>query len=178
MAQITVRQIPDEVHRALKAKAKQECVSAEAKARQILAEGLFPADQPPVGKSLRARPRTGSRYGGRRVPPRPFRYRRSQLRMIILDTNVVLEIQKQNVNPNVETWFDRQVLASLWLTTIVVAELRYGAALLDPGKERMAFERLVAAYIDDIVRGPHLCLRSFQHKPPCRPCCQGQEKWQ
>ena len=54
MAQITVRQIPDEVHRALKAKAKQEGVSAEAKARQILTEGLFPADQPPVEKGLRA----------------------------------------------------------------------------------------------------------------------------
>lgn len=54
MAQITVRQIPDEVHRALKAKAEQEGVSAEAKARQILAEGLFPTDQPPLGKRLRA----------------------------------------------------------------------------------------------------------------------------
>ena len=73
--------------------------------------------------------------------------------MIILDTNVVLEIQKQNVNQNVETWFDRQILASLWLTTIVVAELRYGAALLDPGKERTAFERLVAAYIDELFAG-------------------------
>ena len=48
MAQITVRQIPGEVHRAHKTKAKQEGVNAEAKARQI------PADQPPVGKGLRA----------------------------------------------------------------------------------------------------------------------------
>jgi len=44
MAQITLRQIPDEVHRALKARAKQEGVSAETKARQI------PADQPPSGR--------------------------------------------------------------------------------------------------------------------------------
>jgi len=54
MAQITVRQIPDEVHRALKAQAEQEGVSAEEKARQILAEGLFPADEPPLGQRLRA----------------------------------------------------------------------------------------------------------------------------
>jgi plasmid stability protein len=54
MAQITVRKIPDEVHRALKAQAEQEGISAEAKARQILAEGLFPTDQPPLGKRLRA----------------------------------------------------------------------------------------------------------------------------
>jgi len=73
--------------------------------------------------------------------------------MIVLDTNVVLEIQKQNVNPNVEAWFDRQVLASLWLTTIVAAELRYGAALLDPGKKRTAFEMLVATYIDELFAG-------------------------
>ena len=54
MAQITVRKIPDEVHRALKAQAEQEGISAEAKARQILAEGLFQTDQPPLGKRLRA----------------------------------------------------------------------------------------------------------------------------
>lgn len=54
MAQITVRQIPDEVHRALKAQAEQDGVSAEAKARQILAEGLFPTDEPPLGQRLRA----------------------------------------------------------------------------------------------------------------------------
>lgn len=54
MAQITVRQIPDEIHRALKARAEQEGVSAEAKARQLLAEGLFPRDEPPLGKRLRA----------------------------------------------------------------------------------------------------------------------------
>ncbi len=54
MAQITVRQIPDEVHRALKAQAEQDGVSAEAKARQILAEGLFPTDRPRPGDMLRA----------------------------------------------------------------------------------------------------------------------------
>jgi len=53
MAQITVRQIPDEVHRALKVQAEQEGVSAEAKARQLLAEGLFPKDRPRPGDLLR-----------------------------------------------------------------------------------------------------------------------------
>lgn len=52
MAQITVRQIPDEVHRALKAQAEQDGVSAEAKARQILAEGLFPARRQRPGDVL------------------------------------------------------------------------------------------------------------------------------
>jgi len=73
--------------------------------------------------------------------------------MIVLDTNVVSEIQKQNVDPNVEAWFDRQALASLWLTTVVVAELRYGAALLDPGKKRTAFEKLIDTYVDELFAG-------------------------
>ncbi len=73
--------------------------------------------------------------------------------MIFLDTNVISEIQKQNVDPNVEAWFDRQSLESLWLTTIVVSELRYGAALLDPSKKRTAFEKLIGAYVDGLFAG-------------------------
>ena len=40
MAQIVVRQLPDEVHRALKARAREHGRSAEAEARAILAEAL------------------------------------------------------------------------------------------------------------------------------------------
>lgn len=54
MGQITVRQIPDEVHRALKVQAEQDGMSAEAKARQLLAEGLFPKERPRPGEMLRA----------------------------------------------------------------------------------------------------------------------------
>lgn len=54
MAQITVRQIPDEVHRALKIQAELDGMSAEAKARQLLAQGLFPKEQPRPGDMLRA----------------------------------------------------------------------------------------------------------------------------
>ena len=54
MARITVRQILDEVHRALKAQAEHDGISAEAKVRQLLVEGLFPVDQPKPGDLLRA----------------------------------------------------------------------------------------------------------------------------
>lgn len=40
MAQIIVRQLPDEVHRALKAQAREHGRSAEAEARAILSEAL------------------------------------------------------------------------------------------------------------------------------------------
>ncbi len=47
MAQIlTVRQVPDEVHRALKARALRSGRSVEAEVRQILAESCLPNTEP------------------------------------------------------------------------------------------------------------------------------------
>ena len=54
MAQITIRQIPDEVHRALKAQAQVQGKSAEALARTILQRELFPADRVRPGDLLRS----------------------------------------------------------------------------------------------------------------------------
>lgn len=42
MAMLTVRNVPDEVHRALRARAKSNGRSAEAEVRAILAEALAP----------------------------------------------------------------------------------------------------------------------------------------
>ena len=54
MAQITIRQIPDEVHRALKSQARAQGSSAEALARSLLRRGLFPADRVRPGDLLRS----------------------------------------------------------------------------------------------------------------------------
>ena len=54
MPQIVVRQLPDEVHIALKARAKRETRSAEAVARDILREALVPSDQLGFGHRLAA----------------------------------------------------------------------------------------------------------------------------
>lgn len=70
--------------------------------------------------------------------------------MIVLDTNVVSEIQKAEADHAVEAWFDRQALPSLWLTTITVAEMRYGTALLPPGKKRTSLDRLIETYIENL----------------------------
>ena len=40
MAQITIRRLPDEVHRALQAEAAREGISAEEKARRLLTAGF------------------------------------------------------------------------------------------------------------------------------------------
>jgi antitoxin FitA len=49
MAQIIVRQLPDEIHRALKARAIQHGRSTEAEARAILAQAVLPDTRPKVG---------------------------------------------------------------------------------------------------------------------------------
>jgi len=54
MPQIVVRQLSDEVHIALKARAKRETRSAEAVARDILREALVPSDQLGFGHRLAA----------------------------------------------------------------------------------------------------------------------------
>ena len=54
MAQITIRKLPDEVHRALKAKARREGQSAEALARKVLQDSLLPAQRARPGDMLRS----------------------------------------------------------------------------------------------------------------------------
>lgn len=60
MAAITVRKIPDEMHRALKARAKKNARSTEAEARAILAEAVQP-QMVGLGTALY---RIGRKYGG------------------------------------------------------------------------------------------------------------------
>jgi antitoxin FitA len=60
MAAITVRKIPDEMHRALKARAKKNARSTEAEARAILAEAVMP-QKVGLGTALYL---IGRKYGG------------------------------------------------------------------------------------------------------------------
>lgn len=56
--------------------------------------------------------------------------------MILLDTNVVSEPLKLAADAGVLTWIDAQIIESLYLSTISLAELRFGIAALPPGKRR------------------------------------------
>ena len=53
MAQVLIRNLPDEVHRALRAQAKRSGRSTEAEIRQILADAVQPQDRPRLGSLLR-----------------------------------------------------------------------------------------------------------------------------
>jgi toxin FitB len=61
--------------------------------------------------------------------------------MILLDTNVISEPLKPNGDPAVAAWIDAQVLETLYLSTISVAELRYGIAALPEGKRKEGLRR-------------------------------------
>jgi hypothetical protein len=50
--------------------------------------------------------------------------------MIVLDTNVVSEPLRATGEPAVLAWLDQQNIETLFLTTISLAELRYGVAAL------------------------------------------------
>jgi plasmid stability protein len=52
MAAVTIRNLPDNVHRALKLRAAQHSRSTEAEIRAILEESVFPKNRPGIGTAL------------------------------------------------------------------------------------------------------------------------------
>lgn len=56
--------------------------------------------------------------------------------MILLDTNVVSEPLRAAGDANVLAWIDAQIIETLYLSTISLAELRFGIAALPEGKRR------------------------------------------
>lgn len=73
--------------------------------------------------------------------------------MIIVDTNVISELQKPEPNPNVIAWLDRQEPTNLYLTSITVAELMFGAFLVPPGRRARQLQDAVAHLVEDQFRG-------------------------
>jgi predicted nucleic acid-binding protein len=56
--------------------------------------------------------------------------------MILLDTNVLSELMRPLPAPEVEQWLGEQPPASLFISAVTEAELRFGLALLPNGKRR------------------------------------------
>jgi hypothetical protein len=56
--------------------------------------------------------------------------------MILLDTNVISEPLRHAPEARVVNWIDAQLLETLYLSAITVAELRAGVAWLPSGKRR------------------------------------------
>jgi len=60
--------------------------------------------------------------------------------MIVLDTNVISELWKIEPDSNVLAWIDAQMVETLYLSTITIAELRFGLASMPDGKRRRIYQ--------------------------------------
>ena len=75
--------------------------------------------------------------------------------MILLDTNVVSAVMLQCPDPAVVAWLDRLDTSQVWLPSVVVFELRYGAAVHPDASRRrqleLALKRLIAELIQERI---------------------------
>lgn len=75
--------------------------------------------------------------------------------MIILDTNVVSEAMKPEPHPSVRAWLNDQVLETLYLSSVTLAELLFGIAVLPGGKRKemlaQAFDGLMGLFRDRVL---------------------------
>ena len=108
----------------------------------------------------------------------PHVQRPISLKRMILDTNVISELARANPEPKVLAWLLTQPATSLATTTITIAEIQAGIALLPEGKKRnevqarmlqglqvlaantLAFDAAAAA-----VYGPLVAKRARQGQP-------------
>jgi predicted nucleic acid-binding protein len=63
--------------------------------------------------------------------------------VIILDTNVIAEMMEVNRNDQVESWLNQADTTSLWLTSILIFEIKGGLNTMDEGRRK---RRLLAAF--------------------------------
>jgi predicted nucleic acid-binding protein len=86
--------------------------------------------------------------------------------MILLDTNVISETQRQEPNVRVLDWLDAQALETLYLSTITVAELRAGIALMPVGKRRASLDenlekRLLPMFANRVLPFDMACAKAY-----------------
>ena len=73
--------------------------------------------------------------------------------MIVLDTNVVSALMRQDADPIAAEWLDRQPRESVWTTAITVFEIRFGLELLAPGRRRRRLQEAFARALDEDFEG-------------------------
>ena len=73
--------------------------------------------------------------------------------MILLDTNVLSELMRPAPDPEVERWLAGQPDASVFISAITEAELRYGLALMPPGRRRSALANVIEDMLDEDFNG-------------------------
>ncbi|MES1991650.1 MAG: type II toxin-antitoxin system VapC family toxin [Pseudomonadota bacterium] len=67
--------------------------------------------------------------------------------MIVLDTNVVSELMKNQPDVRVDTWIKRQFREDVFLASITLAEVFYGTECMDASKRKAPLESKVKMLI-------------------------------
>jgi predicted nucleic acid-binding protein len=73
--------------------------------------------------------------------------------MIVLDTDVLSALMRRRPAPVAAAWVDEQPSESVWTTAISVFEIRFGLALLPPGRRRRQLEEAFAGALADDLEG-------------------------
>ncbi len=73
--------------------------------------------------------------------------------MIVLDTNIISELWRIEPNPNVLAWMDAQMVETLYLSAVTVAELRYGLATMPAGKRRTIYQERLEREVLPVFTG-------------------------
>jgi predicted nucleic acid-binding protein len=73
------------------------------------------------------------------------------LRVILLDTNVVSEAIKPESHPSVRAWFDAQAVETLFLPSIIVAELLFGIGTLPDGRRKDTLTVRIDSLLDQFA---------------------------
>ncbi len=67
--------------------------------------------------------------------------------MILLDTNVISEPMRAAPDFRVVAWLDAQTIDTLYLSTITIAELRFGISTLPDSKRKTRLELLLESEV-------------------------------
>jgi predicted nucleic acid-binding protein len=73
--------------------------------------------------------------------------------MIVLDTTAVSALMQPGLNPAAVTWFDRQQMTQMHMTTITVMEIRAGIERLSRSARRRRLETAFDSMVHDTLRG-------------------------
>lgn len=78
--------------------------------------------------------------------------------MFLLDTNIISELMitpPHNPNANVDAWIDEQIVETLFISSITVAEIAFGIEILAKGKKKenltSEFENYVLHFFENRI---------------------------
>ena len=68
--------------------------------------------------------------------------------MIVLDTNVISEAMKPEPNQSVHTWLNEQAIETLYISSVTLAEMLFGIAVLPDGRRKDMLEQTLDGLLD------------------------------